>query len=503
VVAQGISVRLPGPLSHRLPAASFFIPAAPLLFLVGFSLSMDRLPIPSSFIRSVAPAAAVLAIAMAPFALRKPRWTPISATVAVFFAYAVVHSAVLLGLDLLAMGEDLDRASEWLRQVAGLAVGVVIFFVLRTLFSRTSGVMIWKWVLIGAVPALVMAMVQVLTWEADSSTGGNINLFVRATLLKLYYMPNRVSGISVEPASYAGYAAIVVLPLAAMAAFITRRWMYSRLFLLLAAVSLIFTTGGIGAVNIGLICIGLVALTPGKWRKVALLTAVVFAISGAAVLYLRPNTYLRGVLDEHNDLRDRAGSETQSPSGSAGGAVVEFVSTGSGTVATKIGSTLDPVLHLASSRVSIGYGMGGTGFHADEVLYPETEAKFKANYDGRISLYSLAGRLLVETGLIGVLLFATMGAVAFWRATALMRDRAHSEAVPLFAARIALFVFAGSAFVSLASFVLPYIWLWLAVVDSREPALAETTESAGATATQERSVSGLARREPAPVATTG
>ncbi|GEM_PF-2609444 len=499
MVAQGISLRLPGQVSHRLALASVFIPAAPLMFLVGLSLSLDRLALPFSFIRSVAPATPVLAVAMFPFVLRKSRWTPISATVAVFFAYAIVHSIVFLGVDLVTMGDSLERTGEWLRQIGALSVGMTTFLVLRTVFVRVKGSDIWKWVLIGAVPALAMAMVQVVTWETQNSTGGNINLFVRTTLLKLYYMPNRVSGISVEPASYAGYAAIVVFPLAAMATFIVGRWFYAGLFLALTGVSLIFTAGGIGALNIGLICIGLLSLTPGHWRKSALVMAVVFGVSAAAVLYYRPNNYLRGVLDEHNYLREK----TAAPDGGAAAGGVDFVSTGSGTVATKVGSTLDPVLHLASSRTSIGYGLGATGFHADEVLYPETAEKFEANYAGRIALYSLVGRLLVETGLMGAVLFASMGAVAFWRAGALTRSRPHSEAVPLFAARVALFVFAGSAVVSLASFALPYIWFWLAVVDSREPALSDTTEARGAMASQMRGSAGHARLDAAPAATAG
>jgi hypothetical protein len=461
MASQGVVLQLPLVRSNLM---SVTVPVALALLLLGVSLSMDRLPLPA--VRSVAPAAGVVCIAALPLVMRKVRWTPLTTAVAVFAGYAVVHSVALLAYDTVTGAEDRDRAITWGRQVAALTVGIITFLVMRSAFARANGRDLGKWLLLGAAPALVMGVVQIAAWVLHMDAATDAVVWVRTTVLGLHPMPGRVSGLAVEPASYAGYAAAAVIPLAGAAVFVTGRPRFASVVLAVAAVSLIFTFSGIGYSMIAAVCIAFVALMPGRYRLITAVAAAIFVGGVVTVLQTNPNSYLLNVIDEHVAAAEQAGEE---------GTLEKFTSltsSGVGTIATKVGSTVDPITHMGSSRVAFGYGLGGTESHAAEFLSEKTLEAFYAVSSGFApTLKTLAGRIIAELGVIGTILAVVVLAVALRSAGTLLRElqvTGAAETVPVIAARVGLVVCAIGMLISLGSFALPYIWLWLAVIDSRE-----------------------------------
>jgi len=139
------------------------------------------------------------------------------------------------------------------------------------------------------------------------------------------------------------------------------------------------------------------------------------------------------------------------------------------SITNRFYSTFGPFINSLSSYTLIGYGLGGTATHFPEIIPANAQEDIAAvSWEAMPNLRSLIGRILAEAGLIGLLLFAAIIILslkelqhAHWAST----DRL--TRVFLKSARFALLSFLVGITLGHGSFALPYLWFWLAFVDSR------------------------------------
>jgi hypothetical protein len=132
-------------------------------------------------------------------------------------------------------------------------------------------------------------------------------------------------------------------------------------------------------------------------------------------------------------------------------------------------STFGPVVNALSSYVLLGYGLGGTVTHFQEIVPPVAQSAIAGiRWETMPMLNNLIGRLLAETGLVGLLLFAVTILISLRELRTLYRVLGSKpSALSLKVARLALFAFLVGSMIGYGSFAWPYLWFWLAFIDSR------------------------------------
>lgn len=452
---------------------------AVLLLALGFLLGMDRLPLPG--VASVAPAAPFLALYIFAFGGMQIRrnWRELTSTtvgraVHIFLAFVLVHSVVMLVVDLIAGQPDPTQATvDWARQVGAVGAGYVVYVVFSRLLTRVGASTATRWIVTGALPIAALSILQVLYWQFDWAWADVLPNAVRSAL-DLPRIVNRVTGLAVEPLSYAGWVATFVLPLTALALYSAKLW--GRDWWIYLAGTVLFATGLIFTLSgttflllIPALCGSVVLLTifrvSVKW---AMLSALLMILGVVLTTLFLPDVYAIQVLQEHS-----------SATGGNWWDLLRFVkhldSSPIGTISTKAGSTLDPLLHTFDSRVWLGYGLGGSARHAGEFLSDTTVAGMQSVAGGGFfTLKTLFGRVWAETGIVGAVLALWVLGTAFWKAGRMGQQFKGRNTGPdadhylLTAARIGLLVTVGASLGTIGSYALPYLWLWLAVVESYE-----------------------------------
>jgi hypothetical protein len=140
------------------------------------------------------------------------------------------------------------------------------------------------------------------------------------------------------------------------------------------------------------------------------------------------------------------------------------------SVSVVLFGTLGPFERAFSSLNLLGYGLGGTATHLAAMVPATGQAVITAASWARMpTLTTSLGRVFAETGIVGLLLFAGMWLVAFRAIGRLRRATTDDRAatVMLGAASLALVGLAIGHAMKFGSFALPYLWFWLAYVDSR------------------------------------
>ena len=132
--------------------------------------------------------------------------------------------------------------------------------------------------------------------------------------------------------------------------------------------------------------------------------------------------------------------------------------------------TLGPFARAFSSLNLLGYGLGGTATHLAAMVPAAGQRDIvAASWAGMPTLTTSVGRVFAETGLVGFVLFVAMWVVAFEELRRLRRTPTGdaTASAMLGAATLALVGLAVGHTVKFGSFALPYMWFWLAYVDSR------------------------------------
>jgi hypothetical protein len=426
--------------------------AISICLLLGLGFESLPLPVKAQF-TPLTSLLAILALPLVVLSSRGFRATPLLAIVGAFWGFAAVHSVVALGIEAVTGTVEANRLVAWERQLLALSAGCAVFFVLRSTLTVLDARRVGKLVAWSALPGMVLALVNVLWGAGGWTAAGRVVTAVRVLVVpRGLSSAMRAAGFCFEPAHFAFYLAVVVLP-ATLTLALANRGERPRVIVVLAAELIAF----VWAFSItGYVVLGgmLLALAFGRsTRRAALVSLAATAATIAILALVFPDNYLPfqarwlwSALKQHD-------WSAFPPSA----VVVIF-------------GTLGPFARAFSSLNLLGYGLGGTATHLAAMVPATGQAIITAaSWAGMPTLTTSLGRVFAETGLAGLVLFAGMWLVAFRTIGRLRRattgDRAAT--VMLSAASLALVGLAVGHTIKFGSFALPYMWFWLAYVDSR------------------------------------
>jgi len=425
----------------QVPRALLLNPLIVTACLLLLALPIERVPLLAQA-QSI-PLTSVLAALVLPFTLRRLEVSPLLKVVGLFVAFVLVHSVVALYVDVYILGAPEIRVVAWARQVIALGLGLSVFLVLRHALMRASDRFVVRAVIGGALLALVVALANVVWGVADSAFARDFVVGIRTTL----GMPSwagRASGLSLEPAHFAFYLAVIAVPIAIAAFDVTRRRLALLVFLALTAISFVFTVSVSGlTVLLGLVMAG-VLFGP---KRGGFLFSILCVIGLVVCLFL---------LVPHNY------ATMQIQRLVSGDFSVSFVD--------RLFSTVGPVMRSVSSYTVFGYGLGGTATHFSEVVPASAQAAIAGvRWATMPNLANMVGRIIAETGLAGLCLFVVIFIVGYREVRSVSEWLAASSTSSLLGvSRLALAaILVGATIGGQGSFALPYLWFWLAVIDSR------------------------------------
>jgi hypothetical protein len=296
------------------------------------------------------------------------------------------------------------RSPTAMRQGLSLLLGITTYLMFQDALLRLGMAQTMRWVLMGALPSLLLALLQFGTGEF------------------------RIQGFSSEPSHLADMLVWALLPACALAAW-PRLW--RQLAALAGLLTLVGTFSTTGLLKAG---VALLAYYIGRGQALrALLVLPLAAGLGAAVLSLFPDNYVFLVLDYMFTVFEDTGELA------------------TGSFIDRFFGLAGPVSLLGEWHSWLGYGLGGDTVYFNRLFDPGTADAIRDVKGDIASISSLQGKLLMYGGVWGYALY--LGAwVSAWRAA----PRGHVARFIL----VALFV---STLFSLGPLFLPHVWLWLAL----------------------------------------
>lgn len=389
------------------------------------------------------PLTTVVAFVFLPFIFLKIPRSPLLIAVLVFCGFAVVHSLVALLIDLMGGYSDI-RFIAWLRQVVALVAGGVTFLVFRCTLVYLSLKQIFRFIIIGAIPMLLLSCLNFMWGGLNQGWAGEIVKGVRSITSPMAYTSAfRATGFAVEPAALATIIVILLVPVLLIKLGARKKglFLYAVLILTLIAFGWTFSISGLVILIAALIAGAIL----GPMRRRMATIIVIFVVFAIASLYLFPSNqafkHVRSLaLGQSNvSLNDR------------------------------LYSVVGPFLRVTDSMTMLGYGLGGVSVHyADVVPSQVLKEILDVKWKDFPSLSSLFGRTFAETGAIGLALFILMFWVAFWELSVLKKlDIFTDSSIVYSGIRLGVIAVCASIFVTIGPTHTPYFWFWLAVIDAR------------------------------------
>jgi hypothetical protein len=433
-----------------------------LLLLFGVLLSMENLSLFALFnLFLMPPLAALCVVGMTFLWIRFRVGNELALPLGLFLAWCVCVSLVGLLIDTLVYAAPDQRLIAFVKQGLALAAGLCIYGAARLAFTGRSTKMIMRAWLYGGTPSLVLGLALASGTLAGSQPIADAVGWIRGAVLG----PNiagtelgRTSGLSNEPAHFGAYLMLVVFPAVLILMSDPERRNSQRVFgLAVAAAVCFFMTFSMTSF---VVCGAMLLTASLAWRdigiglKVSLVAGPV--ISACALFLLFPENYLSGQISElfNEDLEG-----------------VSWI--------PKIGSTLGPLINMVDTLNPLGYGLGSTTFRINDILPSYMIAPIAAvSYETELNLKGLTGRLLAETGIPGVLLFAWV----FIRA-ARVSVRV-DKSLTRVNAMVLMGLFVAMSCGNIGSLAHPIVWVWLALWDSRKPVPASVPLGADSQQTQ-------------------
>jgi len=246
-----------------------------------------------------------------------------------------------------------------------------------------------------------------------------------------------------EPAHFAFYIAIVVIPVVFVALMMSKKRLLWLGFLACVLIAFAWTVSTTGLIVLSSLVFAGMLIGPRRGLFCAVAALLLVSVVGFTISF--PDNY--AVLQTQRLL-----SGDWSPS-----------------IINRFYSTFGPMINSLSSYTLLGYGLGGTSTHFIEIVPAFAQADIAAvSWEGMPNLRSLIGRLLAETGLLGLWLFVLIIFVAIKELqSVLRRSTTIEQTIFLKIARLAIFAYIVGSAMDHGSFALPYLWFWLAVIDSR------------------------------------
>ncbi|MEM2002757.1 MAG: hypothetical protein QXT77_08945 [Candidatus Methanomethylicaceae archaeon] len=416
--------------------------SAVISFLLMFALSFESVPLPIQ--AQIVPLTSLLALLFLPVTALRMRKTPLFQVVMAFTIYTIFHSVIALFIDIVIRGDEVIRFTAWGRQVLALAAGLSVFMVLRRTLVDVSDQFVISSVVAGASPAIALALLNVLWGFSGSTIAGHVVTQVRATLIPLgFTAPSRASGLSLEPSHFAFYLAVIVVPVCFARLVTSKRHLPWIALLGLVMAVFVWTVSITGFVVLAVFVVA--GMLFGPRRRVFAIATIVLVLLVGGFLILYPSNYavwqLRSLLFSEWSL----------------------------SITNRFYSTFGPFINSLSSYTLIGYGLGGTSTHFLEIVPAVAQEDIAVvSWEGMPNLRTLVGRILAESGLLGLVMFAGMvvlGLKELQHAHRVMADGLSKNLLGI--ARLTLFGIIVGATIGYGSFALPYLWIWLAWIDSR------------------------------------
>lgn len=416
----------------------FFVPLGALLLM---ALQFQTTPAP--FEVQIIPLTSLLALAFLPFIMYDIRRSPLLIAMGIFVGYVLIHSLMLLVIDLVA-GEPALRFFSWLRQFAALLAGFSVFLLLRETVQHLSDRQVARYIVWGSLPALLLGLVNILWGGFQQKWAGAIVTGVRSVVAPLgYTAPLRASGFSQEPATFAAVIVIVLFPILFYMYEVRYRMWKTAIYFGVVVLAFVWTFSVVGvALFAALVAVGILF---GPRRRLFRRTGMVALLVLVAGLTLIPS----------NQILRHGRSIVQGQSN------VSFIDRYYGLIG--------PFLMSFQTYTVFGYGLGGTVSHFDEVLPKEVQsAVASVKWKELPNLSTLIGRIYAETGAIGFAFFLGALAMTFWEfRRSITRTRNPGQKAFLTAARLGFILACVASAMTLGSFHMPYLWLWMAVLDAR------------------------------------
>ncbi len=413
-------------------------------FILLFSLSFESIPFPIQ--AQIKPLTSLLSIVFLPIFLlfyNNIKITPLFKYIVLFLLFVITHSIIALIIDVFFLEAGNIRIISSIRQLLALLGGTSVFIILRETLQKVSDEFIVYSILIGGLPALITALLNVVWGLSGNKLIGDIVVWTRSFFVSgAFTSSSRATGLSLEPSHFAFFLVIILLPIGlVMFSKISKK--LGILLLSLIIISFIWTFSTIGLiVLLGLLLGGFLF---SKRKSSFILTTGIILLCIGVFVVLFPQNYASFQI-KRLVLGDWGVS-----------------------INTRFYSSFGPFINLFDSYVSIGYGLGGTATHFREIVPDIAQQEIASvSWENMPNLNTLLGRIIAETGLIGLLLSFLIFKISFNQVkTTLNLSKSDLEISLLKYSRFVLIAFLVGSSIAFGSFVLPYIWFWLAFIDSR------------------------------------
>lgn len=408
------------------------------------SLPIDTLPLAGIVDIRILPLSSALASIFIFFALKRINISPLLKAVFAFLVFVLIQGALSLFYDIAIGSDGIGRVFVLGKQLFALLSGIAVFFVLRKALI-IKPVILEKFVLIGGSIGLAVGLLNFLWGFTGNELVGTIVTLIRESIAPQgWNAPMRASGISFEPSHFAIFLATVFLPLLIVYYKKTQNRLVTLAIVVAFIVSFIwtFSTAGLIAI-VFFLSLGVVL---GPNRRAFALPIALLLLGLIFMVTVFPDNYM---------LRQVGILAAESKTGSFG---------------DRFYSTVGPFMMIKeNSRILLGYGLGGVAIHFTEIIPPEVQHYMLAVHPpgSQMSLATLIGRLIAETGALGLLLFLVFVLVAIWeQRRAVASAPSETDRLMLGLARNSLLTFVFTSSFAMGSFSFPYLWFWLAVIDS-------------------------------------
>jgi len=374
------------------------------------------------------------------------RSSPLTRTVGVFVLYAFLMSTVAVGIDTWIFNAPPDRILAWLRQSGALAGGTILFLILRQILSRVSVHTIILTILASSALPLSFSLLNVGWHISYHPLVASLIKQIRFAFVKdpYFFNPSRASGFSLEPAHYGLLLVLIFLPITFLALHKKKFKGIAFVCFIAILINIIFTFSITTHILFALFLI--LCAIYGVYRRLLLTLLPIAVILIAVFMIFLPDNYIRTQFD------------------------FIFVGGKNDTNITRLYGTLGSFLSATNSYTIIGYGLGGTATHIKNIL-PDTQLRqsfIHTSWENMPNITTLMGRIWVELGFIGFILFLIIFFTAIKLAKSLTREYPSQEDRLLIRIAIpSLCTLLFATMLQYGSFALPYLWFWLAVIDSR------------------------------------
>jgi hypothetical protein len=409
------------------------------VFLSGlaiFTLQFETLPLPVKV--QILPLTSILIFFYVFFIYEKLTLTPSLLAFVTFFLFASIHSFIALNIDMFGkLGEPI-RFIAWFRQYIALVSAFLIFFTLRCFLRYVDISWIAQKVIIFSMLSVTLGFLNFIWGYLNIEIVGEVVRAIRGFVAPYGYVSaTRSSGLSLEPSHFAAYIVIVILPF-----LIVYRGLLKPLILLIIGISFLWTFSATGLILLFLFSV--FGIIFGFKRKHMFALVLIGFILFILNFIIFTNTQIARHLS------------------------TLFTGSLSISIIDRFYSTFGPFLKFFSSLNIVGYGLGASSFYLSEIIPKDLYFQIiTVRWKELPSLGTLIGRVFVETGLIGLILFFLIFLSGYIQINKLIKyENVETLKTYYKSFKLGFLLSFISFFFVFGSFHLPYFWFWLALIDS-------------------------------------